>query len=52
VDVRRDAAAGPHEELGRDTPRRPFAEDDALARDRIGDCVYGDRVYTGLDHVL
>jgi hypothetical protein len=52
VDVRWDEAAGPHEEVGRDTPRRALAEDDALARDRVGDCIYGDRVYTGLDHLL
>jgi hypothetical protein len=40
VHVRRDEAPGPDEELGRHMICRPFAEDDRLARDRVGDSVY------------
>ena len=47
VDVRRHEASGPHEELCRDAGRRPLAEDDALTRDWIPDCVYA-----GVDHLI
>jgi hypothetical protein len=40
MDVRRYETAGPDEELGRHTARRSFAENDALPRHRIADCVY------------
>jgi hypothetical protein len=40
VHVRRHEAPGAHEELGRDVICRPLAEDDRLARYRVGDSVY------------
>ena len=40
VDVRRDIAPRADEELSGDTLRRAYAEDDALTRHRIDDCVY------------
>jgi hypothetical protein len=40
VHVRRNEAPGPDEELGRHAIGRPLAEDDRLARDRVGDSVY------------
>jgi hypothetical protein len=40
VDVRRHEASGPNEELASDATRRPIAEDDALPRHGVPDCVY------------